>query len=1698
MTTEVKRDLEVYQKGTRCWFRDEREGWIGGILTAREIDNQKQNAKLTFTDENGETQVVEVPFTFDKDAPDILPPLRNPPMLEGIDDLTNLSYLHEPAVLHNIRTRYAQHNIYTYSGIVLIALNPFERISLYSHDVVQAYSGKKRGDLEPHLFAIAEDAYRCMVTENRNQTIVVSGESGSGKTVSAKYIMRYFATADDAADGDLHGFGASSGSEKRKKKAKKGKTLSRKASNLTLPESNALNQQLQAAGGGAKGESGISETEEQILATNPIMEAFGNAKTTRNDNSSRFGKYIEIEFDEDQNIVGAKIRTYLLERSRLVYQPETERNYHIFYQLVAGAPPSEKKELGLGSTFNEFHYLNQGGQGFIAGVDDAAEFEITQRALSTIGIAVKLQWQIFRVLAALLHIGNIQISGNDKTDASISESDTACNHAARLLGVSGSEMRKWIVKKQIVTRSEKIVTALKAPAASTVRDAVAKYVYSNIFDWLVRIVNSSLSLEASGVDDVVKNFIGVLDIYGFEHFKKNSFEQFCINYANEKLQQEFAEHVFKLEQELYVKEQIAWTFIDFSDNTPTIEMIEGKLGILSLLDEESRLPSGSDQGYVNKLFQQFGTPNHKAIFSKPRFSQSAFTLHHYATDVTYESEGFIDKNKDSVPDEMLGVLQASEDGFLKVVLKKEEPPAPVAAATTARAVVRKTTLGSVFKASLISLMDTINSTNVHYIRCIKPNEAKEPWGFDSPMVLNQLRACGVLETIRISCAGYPSRWSFAEFVDRYYMLVSSKQWTTDPKVFCQTILETAINVKDKYQIGLSKIFFRAGQLAFLERKRSETLNQYATCIQKYVRRMLAQKYYQKLRRATIMAQTIIRRKIAERTLQKLRYAKAAVVLQRHWRGYSARKAYQKKRRLIIKVQAIARGRAARKRFANIRQEYAAIQIQKIYRGWRCRSQYQKYRRTVIFAQSCLRRRHAKKELAQLRLEARSASHLKEVSYKLENKVFELTLNLQRQQNENKDITAKMQQLEKALQQAQEKAEKHKNKSREAEEKLAAGSAGLRKELDAALAEQKQLSSKVHTLSEQISSKDYEISNLTQELQKRKEEVTRLRLGRKNSMVSATPSTSSNASWTGGDDPATVAALRREVSNLNEQLAAAMALKKVTIGNPIITPELQMPVQAQFQTPTQTDENANKYLVREVPMRPSENSYAGLPSNTSSLGGHRRRHSSVEQFKKVAQEGGVIKPLQAFKAPDEFLVNSKRNTISLSGGISLANAFSPQAAMGMVPRLIEQRGAAPNQGILPGVPPTIVTDFTGDNPEARHALIKMLENTALVDEIVEMLIRTLTLPLPSLQNRMPRREILFPAHLIGLCTVQMWKYRLTTQMQNLMLNVMKMIQKQTALKSSDDYVCTFWLSNVHELLAIIRTTESGMEKARPTSPYTRRGSDQSETERLVIKVTNDLEFLLLGIYHEWLKDLKQRLVKMVIPGIVESQALPGFTANEGGFFNKIMGQGQPTMTVEGFLNFFTKIWKTMKCFYVDEKIMRQVIMEMLLLTGVTAFNHILMRKNFCSWKRGIQIQYNLTRIEEWCKAHDISEGTIHLERLMQAVKLLQLQKTTVQDIDTMFDVCHLLNPSQIKKLITIYAVSDYENPISPEILKNVATRSSASAGSDTLLLDIKSVTEAGNWEHPETKEIEIIERYVPSWIAGLVPNTNAVVTWSARN
>ncbi|KAJ5263743.1 hypothetical protein N7478_011348 [Penicillium angulare] len=1532
----------IYEVGTRAWQPDTTDGWVASEVKEKLVDGEK--VQLVFELENGETKTVDTTQAeLQVDNNPNLPPLMNPAMLEASEDLTNLSHLNEPAVLQAIKLRYAQKEIYTYSGIVLIATNPFARVdSLYVPQMVQVYAGKQRASQAPHLFAIAEEAFADMLRDGKNQTIVVSGESGAGKTVSAKYIMRYFAT--------------------RESSDQPGKYTTSRA-------------------------DAISETEEQILATNPVMEAFGNAKTTRNDNSSRFGKYIEIMFDERTNIIGAKIRTYLLERSRLVFQPLKERNYHIFYQLVAGATDEERQELGL-LPVEEFEYLNQGGTPIIDGVDDKAEFEATKKSLRTIGVAEEFQTEIFRILGALLHLGNVKITAT-RTDSTLSSSEPSLVRACEMLGIDVNEFAKWIVKKQLITRGEKITSNLTQQQAIVVRDSVAKFIYSSLFDWLVDRINQGLATDE--VIERVKTFIGVLDIYGFEHFAKNSFEQFCINYANEKLQQEFNQHVFKLEQEEYVREEIDWTFIDFSDNQPCIDLIEAKLGILSLLDEESRLPMGSDEQFVTKLHHHFAADKQK-FYKKPRFGKSAFTVCHYAVDVTYESDGFIEKNRDTVPDEHMEVLRNSSHSFIKEILDtaaavREKDSAAVSSKQVAApgrrigvAVNRKPTLGGIFKSSLIELMHTINNTDVHYIRCIKPNEAKEAWKFEGPMVLSQLRACGVLETVRISTAGYPTRWTYEEFAIRYYMLCHSSQWTSEIRDMCHAILRKALGdashqKQDKYQLGLTKIFFRAGMLAFLENLRTSRLNECAIMIQKNLRCKYYRRRYLEARESILTTQAFIRGFLARQHAQEIRRTKAATTIQRVWRGQKDRKHYNEIRKNFILFQSVTKGFLCRRNIMDSINGNAAKVIQRAFRSWRQLRGWRQFRHKVIIVQNLWRGKQARTIYKSLREESRD---LKQISYKLENKVVELTQYLQSLKLENKSLASQLENYETQL-----KSWRNRHNTLEARAKelqAEANQAGI------TAARLEVVEEEMNKLQQSHSEAQATIKRLQEE-----EKVSREALRATNEELGRLKSLN-------GDHEKEKTVLRQRVSELEEQLEVAKRSVPVNGMNG------EVPNGAVAPTPA-----------------------TGLINLVSSKKPKPQRRSAGAE---------------------------KVGTDRFSG------AFNPRP----VSMAIAGLGAART---------TAATSPGLDSVEAELEGL-LSEEEDLNDEVTMGLIRNLKIPLPSSNPPPTEKEVLFPAYLINLVTSEMWNNGFVKESERFLANVMQSIQQEVMQHDGDDAINpgAFWLSNVHEMLSFVFLAEDWYEAQK---------SDNYEYDRLLEIVKHDLESLEFNIYHTWMKVLKKRLYKMIVPAIIESQSLPGFVTSETNrFLGKLLpSNNNPAYSMDNLLSLLNGAYRAMKAFYLEDTIILQTVTELLRLVGVTAFNDLLMRRNFLSWKRGLQINYNITRIEEWCKSHDMPEGTLQLEHLMQATKLLQLKKATLNDIEIIQDICWMLSPNQIQKLLNQYLVADYEQPINGEIMKAVASR--VTEKSDVLLLAPVDMEDSGPYEIAEPRVITALETYTPSWL-----------------
>ncbi|KAL1921574.1 uncharacterized protein VTP21DRAFT_11290 [Calcarisporiella thermophila] len=1428
--------LDAYVRGTLVWLpRDgEVEDWIAGEVLEKKVIHDR--IRIVVMDERGEESIIET----HKDSLDkSLPPLRNPPHLNAVDDLTQLTHLNEPSVIYTIQNRYSNKIIYTYSGIVLIAVNPFEHIDLYGPEMIRTYSSAERNHLEPHLFAIAEEAFRCMIREQRNQTIIVSGESGAGKTMSAKFIMRYFASASGRRMDEETG-----SSEKR----------------------------------------GAAGVEEQILATNPIMEAFGNAKTTRNDNSSRFGKYIKIQFDDRANIIGAKLDTYLLERSRLVYQPDTERNYHIFYQLCAGASVADRELLGL-TSHDHFHYLNQGGVASIQGVDDALEFSQTQLALSTIGIDEDTQRDMFRLLAALLHIGNIAITG--RNEALVSEEDPRLEKACQLLGIPPAGFKKWIIKRQISTRSEKIVTALQPAQAVVVRDSVVKYVYANLFDWLVAHINLGLSRGSPVQGDA---FIGVLDIYGFEHFTRNSFEQLCINYANEKLQREFNEHVFRLEQEDYLREDIAWEFIEFSDNLACIDMIESRMGILSLLDEESRMPSGSDAGLCTKLYQQFDTPSAK-YFRRPRFGGgNAFTIVHYAHEVTYEVDGFLEKNRDTLPEEHLALLQDSDFDFVRGLVAhassrasspssaNSSPVAPAGGNGRGPGTGKKpATLGSIFKASLVGLMEVVRSTQVHYIRCVKPNEQKSAWEFDRAAVLAQLRACGVLETIKISCAGFPAKWRLEDFWKRFGMLVP-KQESHDlvplgAKEKCESVLEST-HTKDPemYRIGKTKIFLRSNLLAVLEGYRAAKLDEAVVVLQKYIRRFVYRRRYLRILLAVVRLQCFARRCAARRILGELRaQKKGAIALQKLWRGYKVRKELQQ-------------------------QHVAAENIQRVYRGWVTRRRYKEDRRKIIVAQSCIRRYLATKEW-----EKRREAFL---------------ARLEREEQANKA-------------RATQEATVLRDTLREQESRAMNGS-GL---------------------------EPYRGEHLANFASPRQSQ--------------------GNAKRNGGSS-----LLDNRLDHISEDEALRARAH-----------HLESRVRAWIEKYSRLErvwkEMEEAYMNAHGPLSP------GSREGEQALGKERR--AGVNGMNAVNGASGM--------APHPHHQDFERYS-----PLHLSASFAERI-----------------HGHL---------SSKWEDPARELQQLLCQEGQSLRDEIVEGLIRGCRLP-PLTHAAPSVFEIIFPARVISLALVQLWRMGLRRDAEQLVADVIRAVQEQCFNHRGEEIAIlmgAYWLRNVLELHTLL----SDRPRLDPSSEVTRQ----------------HLARLAAQIYGEWVRELRSRFGFLVIPCIVESQSLAYFVVASGAQNGRPIStsslsstsspvasafdySGDEPPTIQFFLRALNRLRRVMHSYCLYAPLAHRVLTDLLSMTGAIAFNELLDRRGFSCWKRAVQIQHNVVRIQEWCKAHEVHPNV--MEPVRQATHALQGKKTNVKELPALLEECWCLNGRQLLRLLERYHVADYEAPVAPELLAAVRRR-----------------------------------------------------------
>lgn len=728
----------------------------------------------------------------------------NPAKFDKANDMAELTHLNEASVVHNLQTRYQSDLIYTYSGLFLVTVNPYCPLSIYTNEYISMYKGRSREDTKPHIFAMADEAFRNLVDEGVNQSILVTGESGAGKTENTKKVIQYIAAV------------AHSDST-------------------------------------AKSRSQHSNLSQQILRANPILEAFGNAQTVRNNNSSRFGKFIRIEFSRNGAISGAFIEWYLLEKSRVVRINRQERNYHIFYQLLKGADRKLKQDLLLdGLGVDDFNYTRDGNE-TIAGVSDREEWEILLEAFNVMELGNREQHAILKTIAAVLHLGNITVVKESRMADQARLAPEAKEQAAtvcKLLGVPLEPFLQGLLHPKVKAGREWVEKVQTPEQVRLSIDALAKGIYERGFGDLVNRINRQLDRTGMGLDD--SHFIGVLDIAGFEIFEQNSFEQLCINYTNEKLQQFFNHHMFVLEQEEYAREQIEWKFIDFGrDLQPTIDLIElsNPIGVFSCLDEDCVMPKATDKSFTEKLNSLWDKKSNK--YRSSRLTQG-FVLTHYAAEVEYSTEGWLEKNKDPMNDNVTRLLASSSDEHVASLFADCADTDDGVGGMRSR--VKKglfRTVAQRHKEQLSSLMAQLNSTHPHFVRCILPNHKKRPKQFSPLLVLDQLRCNGVLEGIRIARTGFPNRLFFREFRQRYEVLCKDMpRGFLEGQAAATFMLDRLGLDKTLYRVGLTKVFFRAGVLAELEERRdtliTEIMAHFQSVARGYMQRRLA---YKRLYRA---------------------------------------------------------------------------------------------------------------------------------------------------------------------------------------------------------------------------------------------------------------------------------------------------------------------------------------------------------------------------------------------------------------------------------------------------------------------------------------------------------------------------------------------------------------------------------------------------------------------------------------------------------------------------------------------------------------------------------------------------------------------------------------------------------------------------------------------------------------------------------
>ncbi|NP_001093105.1 myosin-3 isoform X1 [Mus musculus] len=921
----IEAQNQPFDAKTYCFVVDSKEEYVKGKIKS------SQDGKVTVETEDSRTLVVKPEDVY----------AMNPPKFDKIEDMAMLTHLNEPAVLYNLKDRYTSWMIYTYSGLFCVTVNPYKWLPVYNPEVVDGYRGKKRQEAPPHIFSISDNAYQFMLTDRENQSILITGESGAGKTVNTKRVIQYFATI--AATGDLA----------KKKDSKMKGTL-----------------------------------EDQIISANPLLEAFGNAKTVRNDNSSRFGKFIRIHFGTTGKLASADIETYLLEKSRVTFQLKAERSYHIFYQILSNKKPELIELLLITTNPYDYPFISQ-GEILVASIDDAEELLATDSAIDILGFTPEEKSGLYKLTGAVMHYGNMKFKQKQREEQAEPDGTEVADKTAYLMGLNSSDLLKALCFPRVKVGNEYVTKGQTVDQVHHAVNALSKSVYEKLFLWMVTRINQQLDTKLPR-----QHFIGVLDIAGFEIFEYNSLEQLCINFTNEKLQQFFNHHMFVLEQEEYKKEGIEWTFIDFGmDLAACIELIEKPMGIFSILEEECMFPKATDTSFKNKLYDQhLGKSNN---FQKPKVvkgkAEAHFSLVHYAGTVDYSVSGWLEKNKDPLNETVVGLYQKSSnrllahlyatfattdaDGGKKKVAKKKGSSFQ--------------TVSALFRENLNKLMSNLRTTHPHFVRCIIPNETKTPGAMEHSLVLHQLRCNGVLEGIRICRKGFPNRILYGDFKQRYRVLNASaipEGQFIDSKKACEKLLASIDIDHTQYKFGHTKVFFKAGLLGTLEEMRDERLAKLITRTQAVCRGFLMRVEFQKMmqRRESIFC---------------IQYNIRAFMNVKHWPWM----------KLFFKIKPLLKSAETEKEMATMKEEFQKTKDE-LAKSEAKRKELEEKLVTLVQEKNDLQLQVQAESENLLDAEERCDQLIK-AKFQLEAKIKEVTERAEDEEEINAELTAKKRKLE---------------------------------------------------------------------------------------------------------------------------------------------------------------------------------------------------------------------------------------------------------------------------------------------------------------------------------------------------------------------------------------------------------------------------------------------------------------------------------------------------------------------------------------------------------------------------------------------------------------------------------------------------------------------------------------------------------------